>query len=448
MKRSGVMTPARPLAASAGLERKDDSGNGGAGTSEVKQAVDELMGAFEEFKSTNDERLAQIEAKGTADPLTEEKLKKINGRLDDFEGLSNRMAEAEKKAKAMDDIEDRFDRMETMLKRSGRGGDENKSRAPVWAKAVANAIVIGEMNLSEDERKAIADINAEFKALNVGNDTAGGYLAPVEYVREIIKGVTELSPARGLVRVRNTANKAMQIPKRTGQFAAKRVHEMGTKTPTEGLTYGLEELVAPEMFALIDVTNDMLEDSAWDIAQEIETEATEQFAVKEGAEFVSGTGVNELEGILTNGDIQETNSGAATAVTGDGLIQLKYGVKSAYAANGTFILNRSTLATVRTLKDGNGQYIWMPGLAQGRPNSIDGDPYQEFPDMPNEAAGTFPVAYGDFRRGYTMLDRIAMEMLRDPYTQATGGQVRFIFRKRTGGKVTLAEAMRKLKCST
>jgi len=89
----------------------------------------------------------------------------------------------------------------------------------------------------------------------------------------------------------------------------------------------------------------------------------------------------------------------------------------------------------------------MPGIAQGRPNTIDGDPYLEFPDMPSEGAGTYPITYGDFRRGYTMVDRIAMEMLRDPYSQATGGKVRFIFRRRTGGKVTLGEAFRKLKCA-
>ena len=192
----------------------------------------------------------------------------------------------------------------------------------------------------------------------------------------------------------------------------------------------------------------MLEDSAFDIQAEIDFEATEQFAVREGMEFVFGTGIGEMEGILTNAGVAEVVSGAATAITSDGLISLKYGVKSAYVANANFLMNRATISTVRKLKDLNGMYIWMPGLAQGRPNTIDGDPYVEMPDMPVEGAGLYPVAYGDFRRAYTMLDRIAMEMLRDPYTQATGGAVRFIFRRRAGGKVVLAEAIRKMKCST
>ncbi|WP_420584910.1 phage major capsid protein [Ruegeria sp.] len=240
--------------------------------------------------------------------------------------------------------------------------------------------------------------------------------------------------------------------KRTGQFAARRVHEMGTKSETEGLTYGLEELVAPEMYALIDITNDMLEDSAFDIAEEVDFEATEQFAVKEGQEFVSGSGVGELEGILVNAKVSENNSGSAATVAdangqADGLLTLKHDLKSSYARNANWLMNRKTIGSVRKLKDGNNNYIWMPGIATGAPNTIDGDPYMEFPDMPNEGAGAYPIAYGDFRRGYTMLDRITMELLRDPYTQATGGMVRFMFRKRTGGKVTLAEAFRKLKCA-
>ena len=140
-----------------------------------------------------------------------------------------------------------------------------------------------------------------------------------------------------------------------------------------------------------------------------------------------------------------TNSGEAAAITADGLLSLKYGIKTAYARNASFALNRSTMGAIRRLKDGNGQYLWMPGIAMGRPNTIDGDPYVECPDMPNVQAGAFPVAYGDFRKAYTMADRVQMTLLRDPYTQATSGNVRFLFRRRFGGQVVLAEAIRKLK---
>ena len=106
------------------------------------------------------------------------------------------------------------------------------------------------------------------------------------------------------------------------------------------------------------------------------------------------------------------------------------------------------MGSVRKLKDNNRQYIWMPGLAQGQPNTIDGDPYVEVPDMPSEGANTYPIAYGDFMRAYTLVDRINMVALRDPYTQATSGNIRFLMYRRIGGQVMLAEAIRKLKCST
>ena len=151
---------------------------------------------------------------------------------------------------------------------------------------------------------------------------------------------------------------------------------------------------------------------------------------------------------MVNGDIGETVSGSATEITGDGIINLKYALKSAYTANATFLLNRTSLAAIRKLKDINGQYIWMSGIAAGRPNTLDGDPYLEMPDMPNAGAGLYPVAYGDFRRGYAWVDRLQMAFLRDPYTQAAVGNVRNIFRQRVGGQVRDAEAIKKMKCST
>lgn len=423
---------------------KNDGGN-----NPTEKVVREFMGAFEEYKSTNDTRLKDLEKKGGADPLLSEKLTRIDKVLDGFEDLNKKITMAESTKAAQDALTERFDRLETVLKRGGRNGegDETKSRVGDWARAVVDSYNLGVPNLSQVQQKTLADIGAEYKALNIATDTQGGYLAPIEFVREILKTVTEISPARSLVRVRNTASKSIQIPKRTGTFAARRVGEGATKTETTGMTYGLEELTAPEIYALVDITNDMLEDSAFDMQSEIEAEATEQFAVKEGQEFITGTGVGEAEGILVNGSVGFTVSGAATTVTADGLITLKHDIKTDYTRNATFILNRTVLGSVRKLKDLNGTYVWQSGLAAGKPNTIDGDPYVEMPDMPSEGAGLFPVAYGDFKRAYTMLDRIAMEMLRDPFTQATGGKVRFTFRRRSGGKVTMAEAIRKLKCS-
>lgn len=416
----------------------------------VDAAVDPVMRAFEAFKETNDARLKEIEKKGSADAIVTEKLGKIEGTLSQYEGINQKLTLVEQQAKAAKEVSDRIEVALSRIPngRAGKEGEEWKATARNWLRAVVYAHARGVANLSADEQKVLNDVMLEVKALNVGTDTAGGYVSPTEYVREIIKAQTEISALRSLVRIRSTVSKSIQIPKRTGQFAAQWVTEQGTRSETTGLAYGLEEIALHEMYALVDISNQMLEDSAFDMESEIRMEAAEQFAVAEGAAVVSGNGVGKPEGFLSNADVSETVSGSATAVAADGLLSLFYAIKTAYARNATWAMNRTTIGSVRKLKDSYGQYLWMPGLANGVPNTINGAPYVELPDMPNEGANTYPVVFGDFRRAYTLVDRIVMEMLRDPYTQATSGNIRFIFRRRLGGKVTLAEAIRKLKCST
>lgn len=412
----------------------------------IQKVVDDLMSAWTEFKASNDDNQKK------RDVILENKLTDLTKVMDKAENLNQRLAAAEKTAKAVEEVQEQMDRIEAAMNRGSLAGKDDpvKRKAAVndWARGVISAYAMGEANLPENHRKALALAKAYFDSLGIGNDNTGGYLAPVEFVREIIKGVTEISAPRSLVLVRQIAGKAYAQPKRTGQATARRVVEQGNRSETDGLRYGSIEVNAPEMYALIDISQQNLEDSAFDLEAEIRDEATEQFAALEGAEFVSGSGVGEMEGVLTNSDVGFTVSGAATTVTADGLLALKHDIKTAYARNATFILNRTTLGSIRKLKDSTNQYLWMPGIAMGKPNTIDGDPYVEVPNMPSEAAGAFPVAYGDFKRAYTMADRIAMQMLRDPYTQATGGNIRFLFRRRTGGQVVLAEAIRKLKCST
>jgi HK97 family phage major capsid protein len=427
----------------------------------AEPAIAEVMTAFEEFKAANDNRLKEIEKKGSADVVLVEKVERVNAALDKLEGENQkRTAELLETKKALDEEKNHVDELEVALNRLSLKGSsdpaqrkqELKEKVETWSRAVVGAHLIGVPNLSAEQQKALSDVAAEYKALGIANDTTGGYLAPAEYIREIIKGVTDVSPVRSLVRVRQTASKSVLLPKRTGQFAAQWVADQGTKSETDGLRYGMWEIPTHEMYALIDISNQNLEDSAFNMEGEISFEATEQFAVAEGAAVVSGNGVGKPHGFMdaTAGLSENISGSAATIADADGqangLLSLKYALKTAYARNATWALNRTTLGSVRKLKDGDKNYIWMPGLG-GQPNTIDGDPYVEVPDMPSEGAGLYPIAYGDFARAYTLVDRIQMEMLRDPYTQATGGNVRFIFRRRLGGQVTLAEAVRKLKCA-
>jgi predicted phage gp36 major capsid-like protein len=232
---------------------------------EVKAAVDGLMTGWEEFKATNDARLAEIEKKGSADVLLGEKVDRIEKTLAGLEGVNQKLTRAELEAKRykdkLDEIEVKLGRLPGARGNGADAKDEMKARVNAWVRAVVSAHTVGVVNLGEVERKALADTAAEYKALAITPDTSGGYLAPVEYVREILKGVTEMTPFRSAARVRTTAAKSIQIPKRTGQFAAQWVAERGTRSETTGLTYGLEELTAHEMFALVDITSQMLEEN-------------------------------------------------------------------------------------------------------------------------------------------------------------------------------------------
>jgi HK97 family phage major capsid protein len=410
---------------------------------ELKGAVDAVGAAFEAFKSTNDARLAEIEKKGSADVVTRDKLDRIETSLSKYESLNQKLVQAELAAKnaseSAADLAAKLNRMGSS--KSAPEADEVKARANDWMRAVVRSIARGDGALSESERKSLDGVAAEMKSLSLSPDTLGGYLAPTEYVREIVKGVVEVTPFRAVARTRQTTQKAIQLPRRTGTFSAQWVQEQGTRSETTGLTYGMDEIPTHEMYALVDITNQMLEDAAFNMEAEVRAEATEQFAKAEGAAFLSGSGVGRPFGFLNNASIATVNSGAAAALTADGLLSVYYGIKTDYARAAVWMLNRSTIGQIRRLKDGDGEYLWAPGLAGGVPNTINGAPYVEAADMPDVGASAKPVAFGDFRRGYVIVDRIAMEMLRDPYTQATSGAVRMIFRRRVGGQVVLPEAI-------
>ena len=398
---------------------------------EVKTAVETLGKTFESFKEANDERLAQVEAKGTADPVTEAKLSKIEKDMDKFADMEVSMkAQSEAQKKSAESMA----KLETIISRPGFANDSKMESKHVqifdkWLRK-------GKENLTPDE----------VKVLTVGNDTTAGYLAPPEYVRELIKGIVDYSPIRSIARIRSTSQRSIQVPKRTGEFTAQWVAEQGTRSETTGYTVGLEEIAAHEMYALVDISEQELEDSVFNLEAEMNSEFTEQFAKAEGAAFVSGTAVGQPQGILTG--LPGTRSQTSInndALAADDLINAAHNVKAEYARNGSFILSRSTLAAVRKMQDGEGQYVFQPGVyAMGVGSNILGHPIVECTDMPAIANGTVPVVFGDFRRGYMIVDRTVLSIMRDPFTQASSGNVRYIARRRVGGQVILDEALTKI----
>ena len=403
---------------------------------DIKTAVESMSGAFEEFKKVNDDRLAQIEAKGVADSETETKLAKIEADMDKFEDINQLIVQQQKTAEG---FEAKLGDIETMLKRPSNMME--KEQIDLTVKAWDSFMRKGVEGMDEHEQKALV----------VGTAATAGNLAPAEYVQELVKIVTEMSPVRAVARVRQTSNKEIEVPSKTASFAAAWTAEAGTRSETTGYTTSLNTIPTHELYALVDMSSALLEDSVFDLEAEMNGEFAEQFAKAEGNAFIAGNGTNKPTGILNGSTVGHTATGAASAaITTDNLMDLVHGLKSEYAANATFMMNRTTLGLIRKLKDTAGQYIFQTGFSgqSGMPNSILGSPYVEATDVADAASAAKSVIFGDFRRGYMIVDRIALSVLRDPYSQAATGNVRYIARRRVGGEVILAEAMTCLKHAT
>jgi HK97 family phage major capsid protein len=427
----------------------------------VKDSLDELSKAFTEFKKVNDEKIAALKA-GKSTSELEEKLSRLTSKMDDEEKkhvdfIKNAKDAEEKREKEMKALEADLRReFEAKLGRAanplgGTGTEEEqlKEKRKLERKAFNTMLRKGREGLGDDERKVLV----------ISNDTTGGYLAPPEWILDIIKAVVLFSPMRDIVTVRNLGTSELKQPKRTGTASASRVSEIGTRAETTNPAYGLVTIQAPEMYAKVPISQQNLEDSAFDLEAQLTEEFSEQFAVLEGNEVINGNGVGQCLGILDANaagpgtPLAYTPSGSAATIAGpsgsqgDGLIAMLHSLKTAYAARARWIMNRQSVGKIRGLKDTQGRYLWEPSLIPGSPAMILGLPYTEAPDMPSEGANTFPIALGDWKRGYTIAQRLEMIMLRDPFTAADQGQIVFRARRRMGGQVVLGEALSLYKCA-
>lgn len=324
-------------------------------------------------------------------------------------------------------------------------------------------------NFLSQERKDLmhftrnGSLPRESKILTIRDETTGGVLAPPDFIAEVVKGIIQFSPIRSLATVRQTSRTSIQFPKRTGNFAAAWTSETGTRTETTGRTYGLEEIPNHELYARVLVSNWDLEDPAVNLEPIIRDDMAEQFGKSEGAAFVDGSGVGQPEGLLTNSDVLAgyTPNGNTSFVDGasgsksgaDGIIDMTFAIKEQYWPNARYVLNRFTLRDLRTLKDAQGNYLWQiapdgfHGMSSGLPATLYGYPYTIAVDMPDVASNAYPVLFGDFSKAYWVVDRIELQYLRDPYSEASEGVVVLHARKRVGGQVVLPEAINVLKMS-
>ena len=394
---------------------------------EVKTVLDELGSKFEDFKSENKTRLDEIEKKGHADPLLQDKVDKMS---DDIAELAEVKQAHEIQQKNLEEATAKIESLEPVLARPNASASKD---VDIQKKAFGEWLRKGEVD--EMERKALYE----------SDDTLGGFYAPTEYVADLIKSVTEISPIRSIARVRQTDKRGIEIPKRTGQFSASFVAETATRSETTGYTTGMMSIDAHEMYGLVDISQAMLEDSAFNLESEMGTEFAEQFAKLEGTSFVSGNGVGKPLGFTdSTAGVSSTNSGSGSALTANGILDLVYAIKSDYLGNARFVMNRTTFAKLLQLEDGEGQKIFHVGLnlVNGAPSTIAGHPYTLATDMPDIGGSAKPIAFGDFSKAYTIVDRVNLSVMRDPYSQATSGNIRYVARRRVGGTVVLAEAIR------
>ncbi len=347
---------------------------------------------------------------------------------------------AKKFTKLEGDLKAANDRLDQEIARRNRPDTDKKDGEPTLeSKAFEKFLRKGREALTPDE----------VKALSVSDDTQGGVLSPAEFLTELLRNVRLYSPIRTVARVAATSAPSVTLPKRTSGPTASWVGEREDR-PEANVAFGSQNYPVAEIACWIDVSNQILEDSAFDINALLAYELSEEFGAAEGSAFVTGDGVKRPMGFMSDTSIGYTPGTDASLIKADGLIDLYHAIKPAYRQSAVWGMNGATLAAVRKLKDGtSGQYLLMTEAIGNSPTTtLLGKPVLELPDMPDIGAGNFPVIFGDFSQGYRIFDRVALSILRDPYSQASKGMTRFHARRRVAGGVGKAEALRKLKIST
>lgn len=285
----------------------------------------------------------------------------------------------------------------------------------------------------------------QFKYLNTQSGPDGGFLVEPTFNDQIVKKIIEISDVRAVARIKNMG-KLMNIPVRNTIVSSGWVGEMETDLTSQS-SYANKQLVAKTLMVTVGITRQELEDAAYPMESEIASDVAIEFARKEGEAFVNGSGSPTVpQGFMSDTSIESFNSGSASDITFDSILnlpgQLKIGYKPIWA------FNRKTKAKIRQLKDSVGNYLWQVGnVAAGVPNMLDGYNYVEWINMPDIGANTYPIIFGDFYMGYYIGDRQGMYVIRDDYTQKNKNIVEFAFSKRTDGIVVLSEAFKKIKCS-
>lgn len=344
--------------------------------------------------------------------------------------------------------------------------DDVKARLDRVSRAAARPVIEGGAAIAAPEVKSFVQgylrhgRETELKSLSGAALADGGYAVPREIDALISARLKKFSPIRAIAQVVQTGSAGYRKLVTTSGAAAGWVSETAGRPETA--TPAFAEIAPPsgELYANPAASQAMLDDAAFDLETWLADEIAAEFARAEGAAFVNGSGTNQPKGFLgapnaATGDatrpfgtLQFLASGNATGFDTSPelkLIDLVHSLKSGHRQGASWVMNSATLALVRKLKAADGSFLWQPGLMEGQPNRLLGYPVVEAEDMPDVAAGTFPIAFGNFRAGYLIAERSATSILRDPFTNKPF--VHFYATRRIGGQVLDSDAIKLLKIS-
>jgi HK97 family phage major capsid protein len=395
----------------------------------INLKVDQLGQAWEQFKSVNDLRLKEVEKKGSADALHTAQLNKINDFMDQTKD-------------ALDATAKRVDEISALSNRPMNS--EAKAASPEEAAHHQGFLAY----IKKGQDVGLAEL--EKKALSVGSDPDGGYLVTPQMSSQIITQVYETSPLRQVATVETISTDSLDILEDRDEAAEGGwVSETGSRSDSDTPQLGMKNIPVHEIYAQPKVTQKGLDDISIDIESWLARKVADIFMRKENTAFISGATPGKPRGILTYTagtswkQVEQIVSGSAGEVTLDSLISIFYALKEGYAPNGTWLMRREMVKEIRLKKSGIGDYLWQPGLVAGQPDSILGRPVLQCADMPAKAVDALAIAFGDWKRAYTIVDRIGIRVLRDPFTEKPF--IKFYTTKRVGGDVTNFEAFKILK---
>lgn len=390
-------------------------------TTRLREIVDlgeaQLAEREPNFKALND-RLDQLEAKGNRPELFSES----NGEIIDLEEAR------ERRQKAVERTQRR--KAFSMWVRKGLERTPKNQREHLVP--------------TEFSAKGWNYDSLDLKALNLTDDTLGGFFVLPDIIQdELLRNVVLISPIRGIARVMQTSSNNVKIPVLSQPTAAAWISETGTRTVSTNPQFGMKDIPTHECYALMLFSRQLLEDSFFDLEKEMAFEFSQQFAKLEGAAFVSGSGIGQPLGFLQDPNIATYTTAASGTLAADDLIGAvhNFSTFAYYLPNAQWVFNLSTLGAIRKLKDNQNRYLWEPGLSLADPPMILNMKYVVAPDMPSIAPSAAALAFGDFQRGYRIVDRtqIAVQRLEELY--ATSAQIGTLAYKRVGAQTVLSEAI-------